>query len=241
MAFPGGSTEADSIGEGLYEQIYLILAGLFVASLVACNLIFLKFFGVSLRLPGGEFEFEQSVGLIPYPVTFLITDILSEVYGKRRANQVVTAGLFSSVFVVLMVLAADAVPATGWSPVGDAMFHQVFGLNWIAVTASMMAYLGAQFLDIRLFHFWRRVTGGRHLWLRNNASTICSQVVDTFMVLVLLAALGSGTVTWERLPRLFWNGALFKMGMALLDTPLFYIATAAFKRWFPRQLALAHS
>lgn len=204
------------------ERLYLVLAGLFVASLVASNLIFQKFFTWSLF---GLYTFEISVGILPYPLTFLVTDIISEIYGRRRADQVVITGLVASVFVMGLVLLAQAVPQTEWSPVSNAEFSKVFGLFGPAVFASMTAYLAAQFIDIRLFHFWKRLTRGRHLWLRNNASTIVSQLVDTAAVLVLLCA--TGVIEWERFPSLLENGFLFKVLVALVDTPLFYAAV-----WF---------
>jgi uncharacterized integral membrane protein (TIGR00697 family) len=224
-----------------YEQIYVVFAALFIAALVSCNLIFKKFFSFPL---GDVVTFQQSVGILPYPLTFLVTDILSEVYGRRRANQVVTAGFFASIFVVFILALGDWAPAAPWSRpanggVDDATFRLVFGQAWVPITASMVAYLVAQYLDIRMFHFWRRLTGGRHLWLRNNASTICSQVVDTGLVLCLLAALEGG-VTWEQVPDLFLNGVLFKVLCALLDTPLFYAAVIWFRRRFPEHIAAAH-
>ncbi len=215
-----------------YEQFYLVLAAIFIAALVTCNLIFQKFFIWDFSLFGASIQFEQSVGIFAYPVTFLVTDILSEIYGKERANRVVTSGLIASLFVLGLVLVSSFVEATSWSPVDNATFQRVFGVQWMAVTASMVAYLGAQYLDIRLFHFWKRLTHGKHLWLRNNASTITSQVVDTALVNSLLAALGTPGVTWERFPVLFMNGVLFKWTMALLDTPVFYAAVFYLRRRF---------
>ena len=87
------------------DRLYLILAGIFIASLVSCNLIFQKFFQLGIRLPFiGYYTFEQSVGLLPYPVTFLVTDIISEIYGRKKANQVVTAGLIASLFMLLIIM-----------------------------------------------------------------------------------------------------------------------------------------
>ena len=213
-----------------YEQFYLILAAIFIAALVACNLIFQKFFTFEIPFFGEPFVFQQSVGILAYPVTFLVTDILSEIYGKERANRVVTSGLVASLFVMGLVLVSSVVEAASWSPVDDETFMKVFGLQWVGVTASMVAYLGAQYLDIRLFHFWKRVTHGKHLWLRNNASTIASQVVDTALVNGLLAALGA--IAWHRVPDLFWHGVMFKWSMALLDTPFFYAAVIYLRRRF---------
>jgi uncharacterized integral membrane protein (TIGR00697 family) len=126
------------------ETLYLILASLFITSLVTSNLIFQKFFHWN---PFGLFEFELSVGIIAYPVTFLVTDIISEIYGRKRANKVVIAGVFASVFALLIVVVSTGAPATNWSPIGDATFKKVFGFTFIAVGASLAAYLLAQFLD----------------------------------------------------------------------------------------------
>ncbi len=222
-----------------YERGYIVLAGVFLAALVACNLIFQKFFRLEVPLPGGGlYIFEQSVGLLAYPVTFLVTDVLSEVYGARRANLVVTTGLVASVFVVGLVELADATTGAGFGT-SDATFHEVFGLSKVAVFASMMAYLCAQYIDIRIFHAIRRRTRGKHLWLRNNVSTFTSQMLDTFVVLALLAGLGGEQVgiTWDRVPGLFLNGLLFKWAFALIDTPMFYAAVWWAKRRFPQQTA----
>lgn len=225
-----------------YEYAFLILAGLFIASLVVCNLIVQKFF---LWEPFGIREFFfLSAGILPYPLTFLVTDILSECYGKRRANQVVMAGLVASVFVVMVVWTADRIPSIGGVDVDDgtaiagedfdAMFHQIFGKTGRAVAASMIAYLGAQLVDIQLFHFWRRLTRGRHLWLRNNASTVFSQLLDTTLVVSLLFL---GTEMAPRIPQMIAAGWAFKALAALLDTPLFYLATDWWKRRYPDQVA----
>ena len=208
----------------LRDRLFLILAGIFIAALVSCNLIFQKFFSWT---PFGLYTFEISVGILPYPVTFLVTDIISELYGKRKADQVVISGLIASVFVSLLVLLANAVPQTSWSPVSNETFSTVFGLNGPAVFASMVAYLSAQFIDIRIFHFWKKKTNGRHLWLRNNGSTIASQLVDTGAVLLLLCSFD--VIAWERFGGLLVNGFLFKMLIALLDTPLFYAAVCYLK------------
>jgi queuosine precursor transporter len=210
--------------EAAYEQLYLMLAAVFIAALVACNLIFQKFFVLRLDVFGSAVTFQQSVGIIAYPVTFLVTDVLSEIYGKERADRVVTSGLVASFFVMALVLVSTSATAADWSPIDDGTFRKVFGLQWVGVGASMAAYLGAQYLDIRLFHFWKRVTKGKHLWLRNNASTMTSQIVDTAVVNGLLALIGTTGVTWARFPDLFVNGVFFKWIMALLDTPFFYAA-----------------
>jgi len=212
-------------------QLFIILSSIFIASLVSCNLIFQKFFTIEIWIPFiGYYSFEQSVGLLPYPITFLVTDIISEIYGQKRANQVVMSGLIASIFMLLIVTIADAVQATVWSPVNNEIFNSVFGLSAAAVFASMLAYLFAQFIDVRLFHFWKQLTNGKHLWLRNNASTIFSQFIDTFSVLFLLCYFGA--IDWSKFWILFTNGFLFKVFFAAFDTPVFYVCAHYFKRKF---------
>lgn len=223
--------------------LYLVLAGVFIACLVGGNLIFQKFFHwqpfTFLDFGASEgsswqrithYRFEISVGIIPYPLTFLITDIISEVYGRKKANLVVFAGLFATLFIFLMVVLAQWAPATEFSPISDAEFTKVFGYTGLALTASMTAYLLAQLVDIRIFHFWKRVTKGKMLWVRNNFSTISSQLIDTSVVLLLLCAFGA--IPWELFYGLLINGFLFKVLVALFDTPLFYLSTAAIRRKF---------
>lgn len=209
------------------QHFFLILAGIFIAALVTSNLIFQKFFHWEI---GSIYTFEISVGIIPYPVTFLVTDIISELYGRKKANQVVVTGLFASLFTLLIVVVAEYVKATEWSPIDDTIFNKVFGRTFIAVGASMAAYLAAQFIDVQLFHFWKRLTKGRHLWLRNNASTFTSQFVDTFTVLFLMCSFD--VIEWHLFDRLLASGFLFKALVALSDTPFIYLAVWLFRKHF---------
>ena len=149
----------------------------------------------------------------------MITDILSEIYGKKKANQVVIAGIFASFFSLAIIYVSKEAPATPWSPVNDATFTQVFGATPLAVLASMMAYLFAQFIDIRIFHFWKKLTNGKHLWLRNNASTVASQLLDTILVICILFV---GVWNSDQITSAIIDGWTFKMLMALVDTPIIY-------------------
>ena len=198
------------------EQFYLILTGIFIASLVASNLIFQKFFTWNFL----GINFELSVGIIAYPVTFLVTDLISELYGQKRANQVVVSGFFASVFTTLLVLISVNATAVQWSPIDSVTFSKVFGLTGPAFFASMVAYLTAQLIDVRIFHFWKRLTKGKHLWLRNNASTMFSQLVDTSVILIILCS--AGVIEWERFFGLWMMGWIFKVLVALIDTPIIY-------------------
>ena len=214
------------------QIIYLILAALFIASLVTSNLIFQKFFywyPFNFEVFGVKL-FEVSVGLLPYPITFLITDILSEIYGIKKANQVVIAGIFASFFSLGILYISMLAPATSWSVVNDLTFVEVFGAAPLAVLASMMAYLFAQFIDIRVYHFWKKFTAGKHLWLRNNFSTFSSQIIDTLTVLILLCSFD--IIAWNNFLGLLVSGVLFKIMIAAIDTPVLYIIVFFFRKHF---------
>tara|TARA_R110002012_G_scaffold291564_1_gene486011 strand:+ start:6388 stop:7092 length:705 start_codon:yes stop_codon:yes gene_type:complete len=222
-------TQKDTL---LSQRIYLLLAALFITSLVVSNLIFQKFFSwypINITIFGSKL-FEISVGILPYPITFLITDLISEIYGKKAANQVVTTGIFASLFSMLIIYTANAVPATTWSPVGDDLFSTVFGNTAFAVLASMLAYLFAQFIDIQIYHFWKRLTKGKHLWIRNNFSTFFSQFIDTSTILLLLCSFN--IIEWNKFTGLLIAGFLFKVLIALLDTPFLYLGVYLFRKRF---------
>ncbi|MDO6517527.1 queuosine precursor transporter [Zobellia uliginosa] len=217
----------------LAYQIYLYLGALFITSLVVSNLIFQKFFYWN---PFGDFTvfgvslFEISVGVLPYPITFLITDLISEIYGRKKANQIVTAGIFASLFSMAIILVAEMAPAITSSPVDDSTFTKVFALSPIAVLASMIAYLFAQYIDIAIYHFWKKVTKGKYLWVRNNFSTFLSQFVDTFTVVGLLCVFG--VLPWDLFFGLVVSGFVFKVLIAFLDTPFLYFFVYIMRKRF---------
>ncbi len=206
----------------------LLLGGLFIAALVTCNLIATKFTSLSLDFGFVEKTFIISVGILPYPLTFLITDILSEVYGRKRANQVVFCGLFASLLVAGILFLALPFEAIEGSAASTQAFTEVFGKGWRVILASMVAYLVAQFVDIRIFHFWKRVTKGRHLWWRNNVSTVFSQLVDTTLVVCVLFV---GVWPVADIQTAILDGWLFKVLCALVDTPLCYLGVYGLRRY----------
>lgn len=217
----------------LAQRIYLYLGALFITSLVVSNLIFQKFFYWN---PFGEVTvfgislFEVSVGILPYPITFLITDIISEIYGRKMANQIVTAGIFASFFSMAIILLADIAPAIPSSPINDQLFTQVFALSPIAVFASMIAYLLAQYVDVAIYHFWKMLTKGKYLWLRNNFSTFLSQFLDTFTVVGLLCFFK--VLPWDLFFGLVVSGFIFKIFIAFIDTPFLYLFVYILRKRF---------
>ena len=222
-------SESDKI---FANKIYLYLAALFITSLVVSNLIFQKFFywyPFDFSINGIKL-FELSVGILPYPITFLVTDLISEIYGQKKANQVVVAGIFASFFSLLIILVSTYVPALENSPIGDKIFSKVFSFSGIAVLSSMLAYLFAQFVDIKIYHFWKNLTNGKMLWLRNNFSTFSSQIIDTTTVIGLLCYFE--VIDWDNFTALVVSGVVFKIFIAFLDTPLLYLFVYIFRRRF---------
>jgi uncharacterized integral membrane protein (TIGR00697 family) len=210
-----------------HERIYLVLAVLFVGSLVIANIITFKLF--SVPLPGRMNLFGQdtvilAAGIIPYPVTFLVTDLISELYGKKRADAVVWAGFIVSIWILVVLRLGSWVPAVGTdirtAEEIQALYDGVFGQSSRAIIASMIAYLVAQLLDVRIFHFWKRFTGGRHLWLRNNGSTMLSQLMDSILVVTILFW---GQLGGDVIVQIIIASYVFKVLFAAVDTPFFYL------------------
>jgi len=197
------------------EQFYIFLSAIFIASLVTCNLIANKFVTVDL----GFKVFIVSAGILPYPLTFLVTDLISELYGQKKANLVVFSGFVASMFVLFFLWLGGQFNAIPSSIVNDDIYNSVFQNAWRIIAASMIAYLFAQFIDVRIFHFWKRLTNGKHLWLRNNGSTIASQLVDTILVIMILFV---GVWESDQIISAIIDGWLFKMLMAAIDTPIIY-------------------
>ncbi len=201
-----------------YELLFMILSGIFLASLVIANSLVFKFFDVELPFVGLA---TLSVGIIPYPVTFLCTDLISELYGRKRANMVVLAGFVISLYMVIILQIGRVVPVSHLQgPEIQDHYVAVFGSSTRAIFASMVAYLAAQFIDVRVYHFWKDLTDGKHLWLRNNFSTMLSQLVDTTAVVSILFV---GVWATEDIVWAIVCGYVFKILVAAVDTPFMYI------------------
>ncbi|MEE4360817.1 MAG: queuosine precursor transporter [Pseudomonadales bacterium] len=231
------------------ERVFLILAGIFLCAMTMLNII-----GITRFVQLGPMAL--AVGVLPYPLTFLVTDLISELYGRARANFLVWTGLGLNFFILGVMWLGQALPAVGadamppWQviqlsegvflPNGDTVtgaiefFQLLYYCTSGAVFASMLAYIAAQFCDVQLFHFWKRVTRGKHLWIRNNFSTLVSQMVDSFMVIAVTfgAAWLAGDIALATLFTLMGSNYLFKMFVALADTGPFYLLT----HWLRSQL-----
>lgn len=251
------------------ERVFLVLAGLFLGSLTMLNILGISRFIVLFSIENGQFNlgrwatsaegwsFALAVGVLPYPVTFLCTDLISEFYGRRRANWVVMVGLMLNVWVVFILWLGGVMPQvptmdpdTGLpllenlsvtekgiaDPDGFA-FYRIRALTFGAVVASMIAYLAAQFCDVYLFHFFKKLTRGKHLWLRNNGSTLISQLVDTVAVILIthfyanaLPPAPEGRPLADHLMMFIATGYVFKFMVAVLDTIPYYFMVGWLKR-----------
>ena len=215
------------------DLVFLVLSGLFLGTLGMLNILGLTRF---LQLGSiGSWPIVVAVGALPYPVTFLCTDLISELWGERRASQVVWVGLLLNGWVVLILWLGGVMPGLSGAP--ESTFFEIQRLAFGSVGASMVAYLSAQFVDVRLFHFWKVRTRGKALWIRNNGSTLVSQLVDTSAVVLISHYIAHVLPIQEAepvLPQLIAfiaSGYLFKALAAFADTLPFIWLTAWLRRW----------
>jgi len=230
-------------------RAFAVLMAGFVVTLVLTNIIGVKLFlAFPETMPKGVFgeAITLTTGLITYPVTFLLTDVVCEVWGRKRANLMVITGFVMSLLMLALVQIALVLPgAPAWAAANPTYatvaemqraFESVFTLPGVLVFGSMTAYLAAQLLDVRLFHFWKAVTAGRHLWLRNNASTMTSQLVDTVIVNSIFLGFGLG-LDWDLVAKIIAASYLFKVLFALADTPFIYLGVHWVRRYLGEDAA----
>jgi queuosine precursor transporter len=212
------------------DQVYTFLAAIFVTSLITGNMVFQKF--VNLDIPFIHTNLHLSVGLFFFPITFIITDVISEIYGKEKAEYVVLMGLVLGVFVMLMMLLAQNISASSSSNVSDQAFNLVFGKYGYAILSSLIASFIAQIIDVRIFLVLKRFTNTKHLWLRNNISTISAQAFDTFFVVGILFYFRA--LPTESFWSVFKDSFCFKTVFAIIDTPIVYLLVFSLRKTFQR-------
>jgi uncharacterized integral membrane protein (TIGR00697 family) len=221
------------------ERVFILLAGFFLGTLAILNILGIsRQIDLSFTIGRHTIPFIVFLGVLPYPITFLCTDFISEIYGKKRANFVVWIGLLLNIWVLLILWVGGLLPPhpeilEDGLPGRFDPNHTFFQLrNWTfsATLASMIAYLTAQFIDVHLFHYLKKLTKGKKLWLRNNGSTLTSQMVDSIAVVSITyfysasaIHLRPGETALHALTILILSSYLFKMAAALLDTIPFYI------------------
>ena len=230
------------------ERVFLVLAGTFLCAMTLLNII-----GITRFVQLGPMAL--AVGVLPYPLTFLCTDLICELYGRKRANFLVTVGLGLNFMILGVLLLGNALPSVPadqmppWQilqlaapvhlPNGDTveqtvgLYQLIYATTSGAVFASMLAYIAAQYCDVQLFHFWKRVTKGRYLWVRNNFSTLMSQMVDSVMVITVTfgAAFLRDELTFKMMMVLVASNYIFKATVALIDTGPFYLGVHYLRRY----------
>jgi uncharacterized integral membrane protein (TIGR00697 family) len=211
------------------QRLFVYLTGIFVAALLVSDLIGGKFF----RVAGLDF----SVGLIPFPLTFLLTDIVNEFYGTEGARRLTYVGLMTAVFVFAVINLAIYLPTSPESPLAGDVFQKVIGSSVRLYIASLVAYLVGQLLDISIFFLVRRVTGERFLWLRSTGSTIVSQAIDSLTVSFVFLS-GSKSIVY--ILQTARNGYLVKLALAVGLTPVIYLGHGILHRHFHVKEVMVH-
>ena len=229
------------------EAVFILLSGLFIGSLAMLNILGIsRLINLTFTIFDIEVPFIVFVGVLPYPITFLCTDFISEFYGKKRATIVVWVGLLLNIWVLFILWLGgilppvpEMLPERGLPALDDPnrVFYEIRQLTFGATMASMIAYLTAQFVDVQVFHFLRKLTKGKHLWLRNNGSTLTSQLVDSLAVVLITyyhthaIQVPEGESVMRILVILIISNYVFKMISALFDTIPFYIGSSYLSKY----------
>ena len=199
--------------------MYLIsLAVIFTTLLLTANISAVKIIAI-----GSE---GIDAGIIAYPLTFLISDVISEVYGRKTTTKIIWLGFLANLLMISIIYVAGILPsATFWND--QQSYDQILGAVPRIVIASMVAYLVSQNHDVLAFEMWKKVTGGKFLWFRNNASTVVSQGIDT-TIFILIAFVG--IYSFDDILNMIWITYLIKIVVAIIDTPLVYILVNIVRR-----------
>ncbi len=202
--------------------VFLILTGFFITNAIVAELIGGKLFGMG--------PFVVSVGILPWPVVFLTTDLMNEYFGKKGVRMItfLTAGLIT--YSYFLLYGGMETQAVSFSPVDDHSFNVVFGQSQWIIIGSIVAFIISQLIDIGLFWFFKKRTGDRMIWLRATGSTVISQLFDSFIVAGIAFWL-TGKVTLSEYIVMAFSGYVVKLGIAILITPLIYAGHFGIKRY----------
>lgn len=202
-----------------------MLAGFFITNAIVGEMI-----GGKLLQIG---PFTMSIGILPWPVVFLTTDLINEFYGKKAVRLItfITAALIAYTFLILFV--GMNIEAAPFSPITDEQFRAVFGQSQWIIVGSLTAFLFSQLIDVAVFRYFKQRTGGRHIWLRATGSTVVSQLVDTFVVSGIAFWL-PGKITLAEFLQVSLTGYAFKFGVAVAITPLVYVGHRIVSSYAPQ-------
>jgi uncharacterized integral membrane protein (TIGR00697 family) len=197
------------------DRSYILLLSIFIGCITIASVLANKIITV--------FGLFVPAGVLAYSVTFICTDVISEIWGRERANETVAGGFVALIFTLILVQLSLAWPkAPIWD--NDIAFRSVLGSTSRIIVASFIAYLVSQYHDVWAFHFWKRITNHRHLWLRNNLSTAVSQFLDSliFITIAFYGVMPIGSLIVGQ-----W---IVKMAIAALDTPVVYFIVYLVRR-----------
>ena len=223
------------------QKMYLWLSARFVASLLVADIVGIKLFRIPLPFPILGFDaIEHTCGMLTFPITFLLTDLINEHYGARAARRLTWIGFAAAIYVFLVLNIAQAMPYLD-APynVSPEEFNAIFGSAKIMYIASLSAYLVGQMSDIAVFGFFKRLTGERFIWLRATGSTVISQLIDSFVVSYLAFSLGrelfpdpsSPAAPVSAIPAIAFTGYALKFVLAIAMTPLVYLGRRMMRRY----------
>ncbi len=212
------------------DTIFLILAGFFITNAIVAELIGGKLIEIPISLPFMDGYPVASLGVLPWPIVFITTDLVNEYFGKMGVRRLtfITVGLIIFTFIILFL--GIKIPAVSFSPVQDEAFNIVFGQSLWIIVGSITAFLVSQLIDVMVFWFLRGKTGGRMLWLRATGSTAVSQLVDTFIVLGIGFWL-SGKISTSEYLNLSITNYSYKFLIAVGLTPIIYAAHALIDKY----------
>lgn len=196
------------------DTVYVVLAGIFITNALVAELIGGKLIDVGSAV--------MSIGILPWPVVFVTTDLINEYFGEKGVKKLslITAGLIAYTFFVLFF--AIKIPSSGISSVNSEQFKAVFGQSQLIIIGSIVAFLVSQLIDVTIFHFVKKRTGNKMIWLRSTGSTIISQLFDSFIVLGIAFWL-PGVMDFKTFLISGFTGYTVKLVIAILMTPMIYL------------------
>jgi queuosine precursor transporter len=207
------------------DAVFLVLAGVFITHALLGEVV-----GGKLVEIGG---WTMSVGVIPWPVVFVTTDLVNEYYGPRAVRRLTLLAVVLIAYAFLVLYLCMGVSASGISPVSDAAFAEVFGQSMWIIVGSIIAFAVSQLLDAGVFGLVRSRTGERLLWARALGSTVVSQLVDTFVINAIAFGL-PGKITAAQVIELSVTNYAYKFLIAIATVPVIYAGHGLVSRYLAR-------
>lgn len=219
-------------------RVYFVLASINIAALIIANVIGVKLFRFELDVGGGPFGIEHTAGMLAFPVTFLLNDLINEFYGRRAARFIAWISFWMALFGFVLISIARALPIMEGIPgtADERSFELIFGGSALMTLSSIVAFLFGSLLDIAVFGFFKKLTGGRYVWLRATGSTVVSQLFDSFVITILFFQVAQGltggeVASFDFVIKTALTGYVLKFVIALILTPQIYLG-----RWLIRRV-----